>query len=195
MRLVTRYMIAGSRSVRSSTVCRAESSTGSGAAVLFSGGLDSAVLLADAPRRDGPARRQPIYVSVGLAWEADERAGIERLLATRPFRGRRPVVSLRFDMRDVYPADALGDPRRAARLRHAGRGRLPRRPQHRAAVEGGGVHGTRRPDAGVHRSARRQPVPGRDAGSSSTRWRRRCRSGSPRRSRSTRRSPRCTRRT
>ena len=75
-----------------------------GAAVLLSGGLDSAVLLADVARRDGPARVQPVYVSVGLAWEAEERAIIERLLRARPFHGLHPVVSLRFDMGDVYPA-------------------------------------------------------------------------------------------
>jgi 7-cyano-7-deazaguanine synthase len=74
-----------------------------GAAVLLSGGLDSAVLLADVARREPPAQVQPIYVSVGLAWEADERAAVERLLAAPPFHGLRPIVSLRFDMRDVYP--------------------------------------------------------------------------------------------
>ncbi|HEY7501869.1 MAG TPA: 7-cyano-7-deazaguanine synthase [Vicinamibacterales bacterium] len=74
-----------------------------GAAVLLSGGLDSAVLLADVARRVPPARVQPIYVSVGLAWEAEERATIERLLDTRPFAGLRPLASLHFDMRDVYP--------------------------------------------------------------------------------------------
>ena len=62
------------------------------------------MLLADVARRDGPARVQPVYVSVGLAWEAEERAMIERLLRARPFHGLHPVVSLRFDMGDVYPA-------------------------------------------------------------------------------------------
>ena len=38
-------------------------------AVLFSGGLDSAVLLAEAARH---APAQPIYVSAGLAWETQE---------------------------------------------------------------------------------------------------------------------------
>jgi 7-cyano-7-deazaguanine synthase len=72
-----------------------------GTAVLFSGGLDSAVLLAEAARH-GPA--QPLYVSVGLAWEAQERAAIERLLSASPFAGAvRPVVPLRVDMTDVYP--------------------------------------------------------------------------------------------
>ncbi len=73
-----------------------------GTAVLFSGGLDSAVLLAgEAARGDV----QPIYVSVGLAWEAAERAMVARLLAAPPLAGAvRPLVSLSVDMRDVYAA-------------------------------------------------------------------------------------------
>jgi 7-cyano-7-deazaguanine synthase len=71
-------------------------------AVLFSGGLDSAVLLADEVARGAV---QPIYVSTGLAWEAAERAMLARLLAAAPFAGRvPPLVSLSVDMRDVYAA-------------------------------------------------------------------------------------------
>ena len=70
-------------------------------AVLFSAGLDSAVLLAMAAAR-GPA--VPIYVAVGLAWEAAEMRAAERLLNEAPFAGRvRPLVRLHVDMRDVYP--------------------------------------------------------------------------------------------
>ena len=70
-------------------------------AVLFSGGLDSAVLLAVAAA-DGPA--QPIYVRVGLAWEAAELAMAERLFHAPAYSGRiRPLVTLGVDMRDVYP--------------------------------------------------------------------------------------------
>jgi 7-cyano-7-deazaguanine synthase len=48
---------------------------------------------------------QPIYVSVGLAWEAAEQAALRELLATEPLGGRaRPLVSLSVDMRDVYEA-------------------------------------------------------------------------------------------
>lgn len=73
------------------------------AAVLFSAGLDSAVLLADAARRY--ATVQPIYVSAGLAWEAGERAYAERLLAAPPYAPRvKPLAALAVDMRDVYPA-------------------------------------------------------------------------------------------
>lgn len=71
-------------------------------AVLFSGGLDSAVLLAIAAER---APVQPIYVSVGLAWEDAELATAARLFDARTYRGRvLPLVVLRLDMRDVYPA-------------------------------------------------------------------------------------------
>jgi len=70
-------------------------------AVLFSGGLDSAVLLAVAAQ-DGPV--QPIYVRVGLAWEAAELATAARLFEAQAYDRRvRPLVTLRVDMRDVYP--------------------------------------------------------------------------------------------
>ncbi len=69
-------------------------------AVLLSGGLDSAVLVADEAARDIV---QPIYVSVGLAWEAAERAVVDRLLASPAMqRHVRSLVSLSVDMRDVY---------------------------------------------------------------------------------------------
>ena len=74
----------------------------SGTAVLLSGGLDSEVLLADEATR---GEVQPIYVSVGLAWEAGERAMVARFLAHSRLDGRvRPLVSLSVDMRDVYAA-------------------------------------------------------------------------------------------
>jgi 7-cyano-7-deazaguanine synthase len=69
-------------------------------AVLFSGGLDSAVLLAEEARH---AVVHPLYVSVGLAWEPAERACAERLLAAPLFDGRvRPLVMLESTVRDVY---------------------------------------------------------------------------------------------
>jgi 7-cyano-7-deazaguanine synthase len=71
-------------------------------AVLFSGGLDSAVLLAAEAAR---GEVQPIYVSVGLAWEAAERTIVTDLLTRPPFLGRtRPLTSLSVDVRDVYAA-------------------------------------------------------------------------------------------
>ncbi|MEO7273392.1 MAG: 7-cyano-7-deazaguanine synthase [Vicinamibacterales bacterium] len=69
-------------------------------AVLFSGGLDSAVLVAMAAQ-DGPV--QPLYVSVGLAWEPAERDVAARFLASLPAERVRPMASLRVDMTDVYP--------------------------------------------------------------------------------------------
>lgn len=68
--------------------------------MLVSGGLDSAVLLADEARRGAV---QPIYVSVGLAWEPAERETLERFLVQAP-SAVRPMVALRIDMTDVYPA-------------------------------------------------------------------------------------------
>jgi 7-cyano-7-deazaguanine synthase len=75
----------------------------SGTAVLLSGGLDSAVLLAEEASR-GARDVQPVYVSVGLAWEPAERTIVSRLLHSRPFAGVRPLASLSVDMRDVYAA-------------------------------------------------------------------------------------------
>jgi len=73
-------------------------------AVLFSSGLDSAVLLAHAASQSAVV--QPIYVCAGLAWENEERAMAARLLGSPPFArlAIRPLVSLTVDMRDVYPA-------------------------------------------------------------------------------------------
>lgn len=69
-------------------------------AVLFSGGLDSAVLLADEATR---ARVHPLYVSTGLAWEDDERRLAAALLDVAPYNGRvEPLVPLDFTVRDVY---------------------------------------------------------------------------------------------
>ena len=75
-------------------------------AVLFSAGLDSAVLLAHAAHEDPAGRVQPIYVSAGLGWEGEERSMAERLLASAPFVSSNvlPLVCLTVDMRDTYPA-------------------------------------------------------------------------------------------
>jgi 7-cyano-7-deazaguanine synthase len=76
--------------------------TSEAVAVLCSGGLDSVVLVArEAQEHDV----QPVYVSVGLAWEPAERALLDRLGRTPGFSGRvRPLVALEMTMRDVYPA-------------------------------------------------------------------------------------------
>jgi 7-cyano-7-deazaguanine synthase len=71
-------------------------------AVLCSAGLDSAVLLA-AASQEGHA--VPIYVSVGFAWEPEERRMLDRLLAAPPLAGRVSTpVHLQFEMRDIFPA-------------------------------------------------------------------------------------------
>jgi 7-cyano-7-deazaguanine synthase len=71
-------------------------------AVLLSGGLDSAVLLAEEAMR---AEVYPIYIAAGLAWESAERTMVDALLRSDLMRGRaHPVVVLTVDMRDVYAA-------------------------------------------------------------------------------------------
>jgi 7-cyano-7-deazaguanine synthase len=71
------------------------------AAVLLSGGLDSAVLLVE---QAASHEVRPIYVRAGLAWEPAERAAVEALLAALPSREQvLPLVSLAVDMSDVYP--------------------------------------------------------------------------------------------
>jgi len=72
-----------------------------GSVVLFSGGLDSAVLLA-AERQDRDVV-WPVHVRSGLAWEDAEAETIQGLLAAPPFAGRlAPLTTLSVDMRDVY---------------------------------------------------------------------------------------------
>ena len=70
-------------------------------AVLFSAGLDSAVLVADEAQRGDV---HPLYISVGLAWEPAELATARRLLTDPAYLGRvNPLQALRFTMEDVYP--------------------------------------------------------------------------------------------
>ena len=69
-------------------------------AVLLSAGLDSAVLAASLARS---ADVHPIYVSTGLAWEAEELSALDRLLAAGPFRACKPVARLAFTAHDLYP--------------------------------------------------------------------------------------------
>lgn len=74
---------------------------GTASAVLFSGGLDSAVLLASESR--SAARVQPVHVRSGLAWEDAEARAIQRLMAVPPLSRVPRAVTLTVDMRDVYP--------------------------------------------------------------------------------------------
>jgi 7-cyano-7-deazaguanine synthase len=83
-------------------VTEAGSGSPGSTAVLFSGGLDSAVLLAHEARR---SEVLPIYVSVGLAWESDERAAAEHLLQHPVFAHRtRALARLSIPVGDVYPS-------------------------------------------------------------------------------------------
>jgi len=72
-----------------------------GSCVLFSGGLDSAVLLALEQRDYSPV--QPVHVRSGLAWENAERLAIDALLQSPAFAAVNPVMTISVDMRDVYP--------------------------------------------------------------------------------------------
>ena len=71
-------------------------------AVLLSAGLDSVVLAAAEGRTH---RVYPVYVSTGLAWEANELAALDRLLAMPPLSGTtEPLAHLTFTVQDLYPA-------------------------------------------------------------------------------------------
>jgi 7-cyano-7-deazaguanine synthase len=72
-------------------------------AVLYSAGLDSAVLVADEATRTVV---HPLYVSVGLAWEEAERVMASRFLRSATIGDRvRPLTILHLPMTDVYPPD------------------------------------------------------------------------------------------
>ncbi len=69
-------------------------------AVLCSGGLDSAVMLAVLARAGGAV--YPIYIRCGLAWEEEERSALDRFLREVGNPAIRRVVVLDFPMNDVY---------------------------------------------------------------------------------------------
>jgi 7-cyano-7-deazaguanine synthase len=69
-------------------------------AVLFSSGLDSAVLAAVEART---RTVHPMYVSTGLAWEHEELAAVDRLLAAPVYRDLAPIARLTFTVADLYP--------------------------------------------------------------------------------------------
>jgi 7-cyano-7-deazaguanine synthase len=72
-------------------------------AVLTSGGVDSAVLVADLGRQGWAV--QPLYIRFGLAWEATEETHLRRFLDALPANLRpRPLVVLDFPVADVYGA-------------------------------------------------------------------------------------------
>lgn len=69
-------------------------------AVLVSGGLDSAVLLAEAVRAYPVVF--PVYVRVGSVWEDVEEDHLRRFLAAVAAPGLKPLVGLEQPVRDVY---------------------------------------------------------------------------------------------
>jgi 7-cyano-7-deazaguanine synthase len=69
-------------------------------AVLTSGGLDSAILVADLINQDRIV--QPIYIRFGLAWEQVEEAHLRRFLSTLPGAGECPLITLELPIADVY---------------------------------------------------------------------------------------------
>jgi 7-cyano-7-deazaguanine synthase len=70
-------------------------------ATLVSAGLDSAVLAAAEART---RTVHPIYVSTGLAWEAQEIEALEKLLRAPVYAPLAPLVRLTFTVRDLYPS-------------------------------------------------------------------------------------------
>jgi 7-cyano-7-deazaguanine synthase len=71
-------------------------------AVLVSGGLDSAVLLAEL--LPSAARVCPLYVRFGLFWEAEELRYLEQFLAALAAPSLQPLVVLDMPARDLYGA-------------------------------------------------------------------------------------------
>ncbi len=70
-------------------------------AVLTSGGVDSAVLVADQSCRGEVV--QPIYIRFGLSWERAEEDHLRRFLGSLPPDCQaRPLVALEFPVADVY---------------------------------------------------------------------------------------------
>jgi 7-cyano-7-deazaguanine synthase len=82
----------------------ATSSTGTGEregiAVLASGGLDSAVLVAELLRQGRPVH--PIYLRSGLAWEPTEEAHLRGFLDTLTSPAPEPLVVLHAPIASVY---------------------------------------------------------------------------------------------
>ena len=68
-------------------------------AVLASGGLDSAVLLADLAKESTVF---PIYVEAGLAWEARERAALTAYLDAIASPNLQPLTVLEMPVRSLY---------------------------------------------------------------------------------------------
>jgi 7-cyano-7-deazaguanine synthase len=71
--------------------------------VLASGGVDSAILVADQASKGQMV--QPVYIRFGLAWEEVEEAHLRQFLGSLPEAlGIRPLVVLGLPIADVYGA-------------------------------------------------------------------------------------------
>jgi 7-cyano-7-deazaguanine synthase len=68
--------------------------------VLASGGLDSSILIGHLLRQGRAV--QPFYIRTGLAWQAEELAGLERFLAAIADDKLAPLVVLELPLADVY---------------------------------------------------------------------------------------------
>ncbi|QEH33282.1 7-cyano-7-deazaguanine synthase [Aquisphaera giovannonii] len=79
---------------------RADGARGTSAAVLLSGGLDSAVLLSE--MRRGHDRIHPLYIRGGLRWEEAELAAARAFVAAIGGPGLEPLTVLEEPVRDVY---------------------------------------------------------------------------------------------
>ncbi len=73
-----------------------------GVAVLASGGLDSAILVADLMSEGREVT--PIYVRFGLGWEDVEVLHLKRFLASMPESGIKPLIVLDLPVADIYGA-------------------------------------------------------------------------------------------
>jgi 7-cyano-7-deazaguanine synthase len=71
-------------------------------AVLASGGLDSAILVAQLVSEGREVT--PIYVRFGLAWEDVEARHLERFLASLPGANLNPLIMLDLPVADIYGA-------------------------------------------------------------------------------------------
>jgi 7-cyano-7-deazaguanine synthase len=70
-------------------------------AVLVSGGLDSAVLVADLAREH---EVYPVYVESGLAWEAQEQSALHSFLARLDHPNAKPLTVLEVPVGSLYGA-------------------------------------------------------------------------------------------
>src|SRR5262249_37116636 len=70
-------------------------------AVLYSGGLDSAILLAGMLRSHDKV--QPIYIRSGPCWEQTERDHADRFLAAVRTPALQPLCELAVPVADLYP--------------------------------------------------------------------------------------------